>query len=86
VWNGDISRDIKWLRWIVLTKSPSHILLFLGSIGRIRLLLRNVHERRRENWLVLGRINIIARGRIDHLIRLRWINNFPLRGVNILSL
>jgi hypothetical protein len=33
--------------------------------------------------LVLGRIKNISRGRIGRLIRMRWINSFPLRGVKI---
>jgi hypothetical protein len=67
------------LRWVIVTSRPSLILLLLASVGRIWLLLRNVHERR-ETRLVLGRINIVSHGKISHFIRLRWINSWPLRG------
>jgi hypothetical protein len=83
--HGDTSRAINWFIWTVVTSRPSRIFLLLASIGRIHLLLRNIHERR-ETRLVLGRINNISHGRIGCLIRMKWINIFPLRRVNSFSL
>jgi hypothetical protein len=77
VWHRDTNGAINWLRWIIVSSRPSHIWLLLTSIGKIRWLLRNIHER--------GETGLILRS-ISQLIQLWGINSFPLRRVNSLSL
>jgi hypothetical protein len=79
-WDRDTSRVVNWLRWIIVAIKPSHMLFFFTNKGRIYL-LRNVHKRRRETHLSLGRITSVTWGRIVLLISLMWITRFPLRRV-----